>query len=136
MELFILIFLVSTVCLVLIVHKVIEKKGFQEDLDVNVECENHLVKSEEELLIVDVKFEGYPGRFEYTVSQLDIKSGNYVLVLTHDGIRCAQVVSHPRRVKVKDLKCPPFLLQSIVCTAEASDVAYYNECVKNINPSS
>ncbi len=78
------------------------------------------------ITIVDVCFEGYPKRYAYDVNEVQVKEGDYVLVLTHSGIRCGKVVSQPKCLHQNDLSFPPFLLQSIVCTADASDVAYYN----------
>lgn len=56
----------------------------------------------------------------------NVYKDQYVLVLTQDGIRCAKVVSNPKRLRVSDLPFPPFLLQSIICVADESDLDYYN----------
>lgn len=80
----------------------------------------------ESVTVVDVKFKGYSGRYTYSTLQDNVYKDQYVLVLTQDGIRCAKVVSNPKRLSVSDLPFPPFLLQSIICVADESDLDYYN----------
>lgn len=76
--------------------------------------------------IVEVQFRQYNGRYTYSVMQQHPKKGQYVLVLTQDGIRCAKVVTDPKTVRTSQLSIPPFLLQNIICVADASDLEYYN----------
>lgn len=79
----------------------------------------------EQTTVIDVQFKGYSRNFTYAVMQSDIKRGQYVLVLTQDGIRCAKVVSEPRVVNLNQLPFPPFLLQTIICVADNADLEYY-----------
>lgn len=76
--------------------------------------------------IVEVQFRQYNGRYTYSVMQQHPKKGQHVLVLTQDGIRCAKVVTDPKTVRTSQLSIPPFLLQNIICVADASDLEYYN----------
>lgn len=76
--------------------------------------------------IVEVQFSQYNGRYTYSVMQQHPKKGQHVLVLTQDGIRCAKVVTDPKTVRTSQLSIPPFLLQNIICVADASDLEYYN----------
>lgn len=102
----------------------------QDEQQVKDEIEEHFVTSDyysnERVTIVDVQFKGYSGKFTYAVMQQDIKKGQYVLVLTQDGIRCAKVVTDPKCIKQSQLSLPPFLLQSIICVADEADLEYYN----------
>ena len=82
---------------------------------------------DKKIKIVDVMFEGYPGSFKYEVKGIEVVKGNYVLVLTHDGIRCGKVVSQPMQLTEQTMNYPLFLLQPVLCVAEADDIAYYNE---------
>ena len=84
------------------------------------------LKSTDVITVLDVTFQGYTKHFTYAVNQKNIKKNQYVLVLTQDGIRCAKVVTNPREIKVSDLAFPPFLLQSIICVADETDVEYYS----------
>ena len=76
--------------------------------------------------IVEVQFRQYNGRYTSSVMQQHPKKGQHVLVLTQDGIRCAKVVTDPKTVRTSQLSIPPFLLQNIICVADASDLEYYN----------
>lgn len=80
---------------------------------------------EEIVNIIDVKFKGYPGKYTYATPQNHVKKDQCVLVLTQDGIRCAQVVCATKKVIVSELPFPHFLLQSIICVADESDLDYY-----------
>lgn len=112
----------------MLIYFLIPKQGEQQQ--VKDEIEEHFVTDEqysnERVTVVDVQFKGYNGKFTYAVMQQEIRKGQYVLVLTQDGIRCAKVVSNPKRLRVSDLPFPPFLLQSIICVADESDLDYYN----------
>ena len=92
------------------------------EIESNVDALNSL----ESVTVIDVKFKGYNGRFTYSTLHDNVYKDQYVLVLTQDGIRCAKVVSNPKRLRVSDLPFPPFLLQSIICVADESDLDYYN----------
>ena len=128
------ILLVSVIIIILLIglgmliYFLIPKQGEQQQ--VKDEIEEHFVTDEqysnERVTVVDVQFKGYNGKFTYAVMQQEIRKGQYVLVLTQDGIRCAKVVSNPKRLRVSDLPFPPFLLQSIICVADESDLDYYN----------
>ena len=128
------ILLVSVIIIILLIglgmliYFLIPKQGEQQQ--VKDEIEEHFVTAEqysnERVTVVDVQFKGYNGKFTYAVMQQEIRKGQYVLVLTQDGIRCAKVVSNPKRLRVSDLPFPPFLLQSIICVADESDLDYYN----------
>ncbi|MGL4373080.1 MAG: hypothetical protein ACRCS6_04795 [Turicibacter sp.] len=76
--------------------------------------------------VLEVVFEGYTNHFTYAVNQKNIKKNQHVLVLTQDGIRCAKVVTNPQNIKLSELTFPSFLLQSIICVADETDIEYYN----------
>ena len=128
----------QTVMLVSIIIMLVIGVGFfiyfliskQDEQQVKDEIEDHFVTSDdysnERVTIVDVQFKGYSGRFTYDIMRQDIKKGQYVLVLTQDGIRCAKVVTDPKCIKPTQLPFPPFLLQSIICVADEADLEYYN----------
>lgn len=81
---------------------------------------------QELVTVIEVKFKGYSGKFTYSILNDNVYKDQYVLVLTQDGIRCAKVVTNPKQLKVSELAFPPFLLQSIICVADESDIDYYN----------
>lgn len=81
---------------------------------------------QESVTLIEVKFKGYHGRYTYSILHDNVRKDQYVLVLTQDGIRCAKVVTHPKRMRVSELPFPPFLLQSIICVADESDLDYYS----------
>ena len=83
-------------------------------------------ETNERVTVIDVQFKQYSGKYTYSVMQQHLKKGQYVLVLTQDGIRCAKVVTDPKTVRTSQLSIPPFLLQNIICVADASDLEYYN----------
>ena len=83
-------------------------------------------QSDDEVVVIEVEFKGYKGTFTYGVGQPNIYKGQYVLVLTRDGIRCAEVVTDSKTVKQSQLKIPPFLLESIICIADEVDLEYYS----------
>ena len=56
--------------------------------------------SNERVTVVDVQFKGYNGKFTYAVMQQEIRKGQYVLVLTQDGIRCAKVITDPKVLRL------------------------------------
>lgn len=87
--------------------------------------EHPQLETEEVVNIIDVKFKGYAGKYTYATPHNNVKKDQCVLVLTQDGIRCARVVSSSKVVKVCDLTTPLFLLQSIICVADESDLEYY-----------
>ena len=92
------ILLVSVIIIILLIglgmliYFLIPKQGEQQQ--VKDEIEEHFVTDEqysnERVTVVDVQFKGYNGKFTYAVMQQEIRKGQYVLVLTQDGIRCAK----------------------------------------------
>ena len=106
---------------IVLIRMVYHKQGQRVSQRNTVETETQKIE------IVDVMFEGYSGSFKYEVKGIDVEKGNYVLVLTHDGIRCGKVVSQPMQLTERTINYPLFLLQPILCVAEAEDIAYYNE---------
>lgn len=111
----------------MLIYFLIPKQGEQQVKD---EIEEHFVADEqysnERVTVVDVQFKGYNGKFTYAVIQQEVSKGQYVLVLTQDGIRCAKVITDPKSIKTSQLSFPPFLLQSIICVADEADLEYYN----------
>lgn len=81
---------------------------------------------QQSVTLIEVKFKGYHGRYTYSILHDNVSKDQHVLVLTQDGIRCAKVVTHPKCMRVSELPFPPFLLQSIICVADESDLDYYN----------
>ena len=128
------ILLVSVIIIILLIglgmliYFLIPKQGEQQQ--VKDEIEEHFVTAEqysnERVTVVDVQFKGYNGKFTYAVMQQEIRKGQYVLVLTQDGIRCAKVITDPKSIKTNQLSFPPFLLQTIICVADEADLEYYN----------
>lgn len=80
----------------------------------------------EKVIVIEVEFKGFKGTYTYGVVQSNIYKGQYVLVLTRDGIRCAKVVTDAKIVKQSQLTFPPFLLENIVCIADEVDLEYYS----------
>lgn len=78
----------------MLIYFLIQKQGEQQVKD---EIEEHFVADEqysnERVTVVDVQFKGYNGKFTYAVIQQEVSKGQYVLVLTQDGIRCAKVIT-------------------------------------------
>lgn len=89
------------------------------------EAAAHLA-DDKELFVIQVTFKGYKKTYTYGVEDLSIRKGDYVLVLTRDGIRMAEVVAEPKKVRLSQLSFPPFLLEHILCAADASDLEYYH----------
>lgn len=100
-----------------------EQSQICEDRDGQIVLGEKLV--DEWVTVIEVQFKGYSGFYTYAVMQTDINRGQYVLVLTQDGIRCAKVVGEPRTIKTSQLNFPPFLLQTIICVADNADLEYY-----------
>lgn len=121
------IIIILLIGLGMLIYFLIQKQGEQQVKD---EIEEHFVADEqysnERVTVVDVQFKGYNGKFTYAVIQQEVSKGQYVLVLTQDGIRCAKVITDPKSIKTSQLSFPPFLLQSIICVADEADLEYYN----------
>lgn len=121
------IIIILLIGLGMLIYFLIPKQGEQLVKD---EIEEHFVADEqysnERVTVVDVQFKGYNGKFTYAVIQQEVSKGQYVLVLTQDGIRCAKVITDPKSIKTSQLSFPPFLLQSIICVADEADLEYYN----------
>lgn len=128
------VLLVSIIMIILLIglgtliYFLIPKQAEQQKI--KDEIEEHFVASEEDsnerVTIVDVQFKGYSGKYTYAIMQQEIKKGQYVLVLTQDGIRCAKIVTDPKTIRINQLSMPPFLLQNIICVADEADLEYYN----------
>ena len=128
------VLLVSVIIIILLIglgmliYFLIPKQSEQQQI--KDEIEEHFVAGEQEsnerVTIVDVQFKGYSGKYTYAIMQQEIQKGQYVLVLTQDGIRCAKIVTDPKTIRVSQLSFPPFLLQSIICVADEADLEYYN----------
>gem|GEM_PF-2591725 len=95
-----------------------DRSSFQEGLTPEAEAE--------EVAIIEVEFKGYKGTYTYGVVQPTVYKGQYVLVLTRDGIRCAKVVADSKTIKQSQLNLPPFLLENIICIADEEDLEYYS----------
>ena len=105
----------------------VSKQGLQRKFKDEIEeCFVNGEEINERVTVIDVQFKQYSGKYTYSVMQQHLKKGQYVLVLTQDGIRCAKVVTDPKTVRTSQLSIPPFLLQNIICVADASDLEYYN----------
>ena len=105
----------------------VSKQGLQRKVKDEIEeCFVNGEETNERVTVIDVQFKQYSGKYTYSVMQQHLKKGQYVLVLTQDGIRCAKVVTDPKTVRTSQLSIPPFLLQNIICVADASDLEYYN----------
>ena len=121
----VIIILLIVVGMVIISH--MSRQGGQKNIKNEIEdCFLNDNDINEKVTIVDVQFRQYSGKYTYSVMQQHLKKGEHVLVLTQDGIRCAKVVTEPKTVKKSQLSIPPFLLQNIICVADASDLEYYN----------
>ena len=94
------------------------KPSFQESLTPEAE--------DEKVIIIEVEFKGYKGTYTYGVVEPTVYKGQYVLVLTRDGIRCAKVVADSKTIKQSQLNLPPFLLENIICIADEEDLEYYS----------
>ncbi len=119
----IIIFLIGLGILIYLLIPSSGQSQISEDRDGQLMGGETLV--DEWVTIIEVQFKGYSGHYTYAVMQTDINRGQYVLVLTQDGIRCAKVVSEPRTIKTSQLNLPPFLLQTIICVADNADLEYY-----------
>lgn len=125
------IIVIAIIALGMLIYFLIPNKRYEATLQKDnvrteyVEKEAEEVDHQDLVTVIDVKFKGYSGKFTYSTMHDNVNKDQYVLVLTQDGIRCAKVVSHPKRLKVSDLSFPPFLLQSIICVADESDLDYY-----------
>ena len=105
----------------------VSKQGLQRKVKDEIEeCFVNGEETNERVTVIDVQFKQYSGKYTYSVMQQHLKKGEHVLVLTQDGIRCAKVVTDPKTVRTSQLSIPPFLLQNIICVADASDLEYYN----------
>ena len=134
MQTFLLVFVIIIIAIIglgMLIYFLLSKR--QETIRTDSDSPNdsegkqvspHL-ETEEVVNIIDVKFKGYAGKYTYATPHNDVKKDQCVLVLTQDGIRCARVVSSSKGVKVSDLTTPLFLLQSIICVADESDLEYY-----------
>lgn len=105
----------------------LSKQGEQKNIEDEIEdCFINDNNINEKITIIDVQFREYNDKYTYAVIQQQPKKGEYVLVLTQDGIRCAKVVTDPKTIRRSQLSFPPFLLQNIICVADKSDLEYYN----------
>ena len=120
------IIIIAIVSIGMLSYFVLSTKTENVVKEVEPEVNQDLEDDGEEIMVIEVEFKGYQGIFTYGVVQQDVYKGQYVLVLTRDGIRCAEVVSNTKKVKQSQLKVPPFLLENIICIADEVDLEYYN----------
>ena len=125
-----IIAIMAIVSIDMLIYFVLSKRPRSHQMKrIDLENKDQMLTTEEnieEVMVIDVEFKGYRGIYTYGVVQQEVHKGQYVLVLTRDGIRCAKVITDSKKVRQSQLKIPPFLLENIICIADEVDLEYYN----------